>query len=426
MRRLLIITGTYYPAVLADTHRARLLAPGLKSCGWDAEILAAGAEFLRPDAVETDSAPFFDPTIAVHFAHPHWDGLFKLLNMRSIGWRAFLPLYLTGAKLLSRKRFDLVYITTAQFNLFLLGWLWRRRFGVPYILDFHDPWVREDGASYATTTHKFKLLLSRFFAKPLEKFAVQGAAGLVSVSPTYIAQLRRRYPKARSLKDERTQVIPFSAAESDLAAAPMKPVEGVDLEIVYVGAGGRIMEKSWRALLCLLSNLAARRLQLLSRLRFKFFGTEAFWREGDKKFLVEVAREYGLAHLVEEHPQRVSYLRAMEMIQSSAGLLILGVDDPAYMPSKLFTYSLTGKPLLVSLHRDSQANRYFQEIPQLGHLVHFDDDRNVSPDDELTIGAFLEEVQAQKRFERKRELEPYLSPAAARKHAEFFERVLST
>jgi len=424
--RVLIVTSTYAPAVLADTHRARLLAPDLKSCGWEAEILAAGVEFQRPDAIETDSMPFFDPAIAIHFAHPYGEGLFKLLNMRSIGWRAFLPLYLMGAKLLGRKRFDLVYITTAQFNLFLLGWLWRLRFGVPYVLDFHDPWVREDAASYATTTHKFKLLLSRLFAKPLEKFAVQAATGLVSVSPTYIAQLRRRYPRARCLRDERTQVIPFSAAERDLATAPVEPVEGVELEIVYVGAGGRIMEKSWRALLCLLSNVAAGQPQLLARIRFKFFGTEAFWKEGDKKFLVEVAREYGLAHLVEEHPQRVSYLRVVKMIQSSAGLLILGVDDPAYMPSKLFTYSLTGKPLLVSLHRDSQANCYFQEIPQLGHLVHFDDDSDVSPEEQLTMEIFLEEVQAQKRFDRKHELERYLSLAAARKHAEFFKRVLIT
>jgi glycosyltransferase involved in cell wall biosynthesis len=426
VRRVLIVTSSYYPAVLADTHRARLLAPDLRFFGWDAEILAAGVEFQRPDAIETDSAPFFDPTIAVHFAHPHWEGLFRLLNMRSIGWRAFLPLYLTGAKLLGRKTFDLVYITTTQFNLFLIGWLWRRRFGVPYVLDFHDPWVR-DGRRNVTTKHVVKLFLSALGARALERQAVCGASGIVSVSPSYIAQLRRRYPRARSLSDERATVIPFSATESDLASVPIKSIEGVTLEIVYVGAGGRIMEKSWRALLRLLSRVAARQPQLVSRFRFKFFGTEAFWREGEKKFLVEVVREYGLEHLVEEHPKRISYLRAMEAIQSSAGLLILGVDDPAYMPSKLFTYALTGKPLLVSLHHDSQANRYFQEMPGLGHLIHFSDETtSVPPEEENKIKTFLTEIAARKRFDRKRELEPYLSPAAARKHAQFFERVLST
>ena len=425
MRRILIVTSSYYPAVLADTHRARVLAPQLKSLGWEVEILAADARFQRADAVESDAAPFFDLSIPVHFASPCGDAIFRLLNMRSIGWRALFPLYQAGAKLLERERFDLVYLTTAQFNLFCLGRVWGRRFCVPYVLDFHDPWVGKT-RKIVTTKHTVKFRINAFLASGLERFAVTGASGIVSVSPTYIARLRDRCPSAQALRGDRAVVIPFAASEQDLAVTPARAESSGTFHIAYVGAGGKIMEKSWRAVLRSLANFAARNPRKIEPFRFRLFGTEAFWKEGEPKFLVEIAREYGLAHLIEEQPRRVSYFRALEVIQSSAGLIILGVDDPAYMPSKLFTYALTGKPLLVSLHARSQANDYFNEMPNLGRLIHFDDDQEMTKSGETQIQAFLNDVATQRRIDRFAQIEPWLARSSAQKHVELFERVLST
>jgi hypothetical protein len=114
----------------------------------------------------------------------------------------------------------------------------------------------------------------------------------------------------------------------------------------------------------------------------------------------------------------------MRNIASSDGLLILGVDDPAYMPSKLFTYALTGKPLLVCLHKNSQANQYFDNAQLLGHLVHFDG----QCEDESERGKVLEflcEVRERRRFDRRKQIAPYLSDNAAKRHADFFERCLA-
>jgi glycosyltransferase involved in cell wall biosynthesis len=423
MRRLLIVTGSYYPAILADTHRARLLATELKHFGWEVEVLAAGTEFQREDAIETDAAVFFDPAVPVHFAAARGQTLFRILKMRSIGWRAFWPIYAAGTSLLAKKRFDLVYITTAQFNLFCLGRLWRRRSGTPYVLDFHDPWVRR-GHKVVTTKHTLKLRIVAVLTRLLEKFAVVRAAGVTAVSRTYIEQLQSRYPGARCMTKTRTAVIPFAASERDLEAA-RGSANSVKVDIVYVGAGGEIMEKSWRAILNALATLHSSQASILDRIRFRFFGTEAFWREGDRKFLEEIAREYGLRHLVEEQPPRISYRRSIEIIQSSSGLIVFGVDDPAYMPSKLFLYALSGKPLLACLHQHSQANRYFKELPGLGHLIHFNG--NEAAADELqSVRLFLEEVAERRTFDRDDLLNDYLSSASARRHAQFFEQLLAT
>ena len=80
----------------------------------------------------------------------------------------------------------------------------------------------------------------------------------------------------------------------------------------------------------------------------------------------------GVNDLVSERPERVSYRRSLELLVESDGGFVLGVDDPGYMPSKLFSYALSGKPLLVSLHRDSPAFAQCQAIPELAHVLWFD------------------------------------------------------
>ena len=420
MHRLLIVTGSYYPAVLADTHRARLLAPALQDLGWHVEILTAGVELQRPDAIEDDSRPFFDLTIPVYFAAPWGMPLFNLFNMRSIGWRAFWPIYFKGKSLLEEKRFDLVYFTTAQFNLFCLGRLWHWKYGIPYVLDFHDPWVRDE-LRITTTKHKLKFYVTALLSRWLERFAVADAAGVISVSPTYIEQLRERYSNAKSLASNRSAVIPFAAAEHDLAV-PCRSVASDGGDIIYVGAGGQIMAESWRRILSLL-DILQRQSATNSAVRFKFLGTEAFWKQGDRKFLVEIAKEYKLEGLVEEHPLRISYLQAIEAIKSSAGLIILGVDDPGYMPSKLFAYALSGKPLLACLHQNSQGNRYFEELPQLGHLIHFGQESQ-NENDLLELRAFLDEVKERHWFDRRELIGPYLAPSTAERHQVVFERCI--
>jgi hypothetical protein len=254
----------------------------------------------------------------------------------------------------------------------------------------------------------------------------------VAVSPNYIDELSQRYQKVFSANKRPCVAIPFAASEQDFKLAEEKhsPEAASDrrlLEVVYVGAGGAIMAKSFNRIVQGLARIRATNRELVDRIKIRLFGTYAYWKTGEPKPLKAIAISNGVVDLVEEEPARVSYLKAMDLILHADGLIILGVDDPAYMPSKLFTYGLTGKPLLVSLHRDSQANRYFQEMPGLGHLVHFDGDRErVSHMEDREIEVFLSEIGAGQRFDRKHEIEPYLSPAAARQHARFFERVISS
>ena len=122
--------------------------------------------------------------------------------------------------------------------------------------------------------------------------------------------------------------------------------------IVYVGAGGTIMEKGWREFLAQL-----KKEPLAKEVGIEIYGTDPFWKEGERRHLQSIAEEMGLKGMVIEEPKRISYERSLALVKGADGLLVLGVDDPNYQPSKLHTYLATGLPVLVLCHERSDLPR---------------------------------------------------------------------
>ena len=109
----------------------------------------------------------------------------------------------------------------------------------------------------------------------------------------------------------------------------------------------------------------------------------------------------------------------------SEGALILGVDDAGYMPSKLYSYALSGKPLLASLHRDGPAYAELDSNPILGRALWFDRSGEMPVDRAAeVVGAFVREVVARRSFDRRVALKTFLAPSMARRHVELFEACL--
>jgi hypothetical protein len=109
----------------------------------------------------------------------------------------------------------------------------------------------------------------------------------------------------------------------------------------------------------------------------------------------------------------------------SEGALILGVDDPSYMPSKLFSYALSGKPLLLSVHREGPAYAKLGGNPNLGRAVWFAQSEEMPVDQAAeAVRAFLREVVARRSFDRRSELEPFFARSMALQHAALFDACL--
>jgi hypothetical protein len=425
-RRVLLVTSSYAPTTIADMHRGRHLAWELPKLGWDVEVLFPNGAFQRPEYLEPGSISIFNPAVTAHAVAPQDFWFFRPFKIRSIGWRALRPLNSSGAELLRHGRFDLVYISTANFNLFCLGRHWKQRFRVPYVLDYHDPWVR-DRIDYATTPHYFKRWVGAVLSRWMERYAIERAEGVVAVSPVYIEELRRRYGRLPCLQPGRCEAIPFAASERDFIELEEKQNQSSEncREIVYVGAGGSIMARSFTTICAALAQARKSDPDLTCSLKIRLCGTYAYWKAGDPKPLQEIAARYGLSDIVEEIPPRITYLKAMELAQRANGLFVLGVDDAGYIPSKLFTYALSGKPLLASFRSDAPGCQLFAKMPGLGHLLTFGtNDVLASEAAVATIREFLVEVTGRHRFERRAMIREFLAPAMARRHAELFEACL--
>ena len=429
-KRVLIVVSSYRPVMLADMHRARMLSWELPKLGWDVEVLTPSASEVRQDAIETQPAGFFPEETPVHEVGSLARKFFAACGSQSPTLRTWMPMDWAGRRLLSKRCFDLVYFSTTTYTFFCLGPRWKGRVNIPYVLDFHDPWVKT--ANPAAAPEDWKGRLARRAAKWMERVSVANAAGLVAVSPQYVTTLRQRYEHTKPawFAPGRNAVIPFGALESDLIEAAKNtgrlPREySGEITIHYIGAGGPIMARSFTLICRILAKLRSKGNPQVNRVRIRLLGTTYNWKPGDKKFLEEIARDAGVGDLVDEDPRRVSYRRSLELLLESDGALILGVDDEGYMPSKLFSYALSGKPLLAAVRRDSPAFGEFEHTPQLGHALWFDAEKEMPWEQASQIvQEFLQEAAGRKRFDRQAVLEPFLAGAMAKRHAELFEKCL--
>jgi hypothetical protein len=331
-------------------------------------------------------------------------------------------LYRAGHKLLAARRFDLIYFSTAQFPLFLLGPSWRRHFKIPYVLDLHDP---IDSAATAAPGG-WKQRASRFFSRFIERRAVAAASGLIAVSPHYLALMQSRYAERRPpwLKADRQAAIPFAVLPRDLeeAGAASPGIAGAAKRIVYVGTGGAVMARSFRLLCAALAELRRQHSPLLENIRIELYGTSSAVAADTDMPLARIAGEFGVADFVSEYPARVTYRRSLELLLQGDGALVLGVDDAGYMPSKLATYAYSGKPLLACLHRDGPALAMLREHPALGHVLWFSQTQEMPlVDAAAEVAAYLEEVRSGRTFARQAELAPYTAAAMAARHAQLFD-----
>src|SRR5262249_37935006 len=270
------------------------------------EILCPDSRYQVPCYLDGDSSVFFPPNVPTHWVGERCAFAFRMLGVRNIGLRALFPMLSAGRKLFQRRHFDLVFISSAKFPLFLLGRAWKKRFGIQFILDLHDPCYRENSAYPAWSRPSLKHAVAGWLTKYVESSSVPFASGLVSVSPDYVQVLRRRYGSGHPawMRASNHAVIPFSVLPRDLDedGNGVERSTGVErkvrVTVVYVGGGGPVMVCCFYLLCGALSRLRASSPHLIDGVRVELYGTALGWREGDPRHLNDIATKWGLADIV--------------------------------------------------------------------------------------------------------------------------------
>jgi hypothetical protein len=200
------------------------------------------------------------------------------------------------------------------------------------------------------------------------------AARVISVSPQYPTALRDRYP---DLSTEHFVVLPFGASERDaefvrarsIRHSIFDPADGL-VHWTYLGRGGTDMALALRALLLALARLREAEPRA-NQLRLHFVGTSYAARGLGVPSVAPLAREAGVADLVEEHTDRIPYLEGLALLQASDAVLVIGSDDPGYSASKVYPFILAGRPLLAVVHSAGLAGEVVQKC-KAGMVTAFD------------------------------------------------------
>jgi hypothetical protein len=367
LRRVLIVSPAFPPLNTPDMQRVRMSLPYYRAHGWEPIVLTVDPKYqdgFREEALlETIPAD-----VAVHRCGALPLACSRRLGLGSIGLRSWLNLLLAGARLIRAEKIDVVFFSNTQFITFTLGRLWRWWLGVPYVIDVQDPWrtdyYERAGAGRAPGGWKYRF--ARAQAALLEGWSFRRAAGLMSVSQRYLDDLRARY---RWLRTVPAELIRFGASETDLATALKNPnrlsqpgTSAGTVRFVYTGAAGSIMSASLRVLFQGLARFRAQQPEAARRLRFEFLGTSYAPPGRGVETVLPVAREFGVEDQIVEIPHRLGHLQCIRLQAEADVLLLLGSDDPAYSPSKLYPYYLAGRPMLGVVLRKSNLETMLAEL----------------------------------------------------------------
>ncbi|UYN93257.1 MAG: hypothetical protein KIT25_14430 [Enhydrobacter sp.] len=353
-RRVALVTGHFPPSNLVGAHRARLWSRYLPEFGWEPIVVTGDPDRYeeRPDA---DLERLVAPGLRVIHAKTLPTRPLRLVG--DIGVRAFWGCYRALSDLARRREIDFVLTTIPSNFLGPVGRLVRARHGIPYGIDYQDPWVNRWPGIDKPFTRAWG---SYRLACLLEPWSVRHAALITGMAPGYAAGMLERNPEVA--RRAVTAFMPMGQAPEDyeLVRKLDRPTflftaGGDHFNMIYAGAllpaGLPVLDAFLRGLRA----LRARAPALAGRLRVHFVGTGSSPDDPRGHQVLPRAREVGVADMVNEHPHRIGYIDALNHVERSDAVLVIGSTERHYTPSKVFQAMLSHRPVFAMLHRESSA-----------------------------------------------------------------------
>ncbi|HEY4086556.1 MAG TPA: glycosyltransferase [Bryobacteraceae bacterium] len=357
MRTALIVAPDFPPSSLPCSIRPRLFASHLAEFGWRPVVIATRPEFYDFD-IDPDNEALLPEGIEIIRTRALPARWMRRFGIGDIGIRSLWHSWREIRKLCRARKVDLIFISVPRNAPMVLGRLAHLRFGVPYVVDYPDPWITEVYWRMPAAQRPPKWPLAYAMARVLEPFAMRRVSHVTGVSEGTVRMVMENYPELSAVG---TTALPFGAEPRDfefLRAYPrlntcFDPADGL-AHLVYAGVYTAAMEPAMRCLFGGLRILRERNPALAARLRLHFVGTSYAAGRAAKR-VEPIAEEFGVIDLVRETTARVPYLDSLQLLLDAAGLIIIGTDEPHYTASKIYPYALAAKPILAIFHEQSSA-----------------------------------------------------------------------
>lgn len=346
-------------------QRVRMLLPFFRENNWQAEVLTVAPDqvAMAQDPWLLDGIPDDIPIHRVKVLDLAWS---RIPGFGSLAFRASRAMAKAGDRLLASKKFDLIYFSTTVFPIHKLGLHWKKKFSVPFVMDYQDPWVNDyyrERPDIKPPGGRLKYSVIDQLHRRMEPRVLKECAGITSVSEAYPKQIAARYP---AMQMPPVLVQAFPGAKRDFERTPVSTDVHVfdkadgKLHWLYIGRGGADMATALRGLFGAIRDHADEALK--KRLRLHFIGTSYAAAGKAQKTVAPIAAEFGLEDIVIENPGRMPYSQTLQCLKQADALIVPGSNDPAYTASKIYPYLLAQRPLLAIFHENSSVVKLIGQV----------------------------------------------------------------
>ena len=414
-----MISPHFPPDSTAATHRVRLLAPHLPAFGWKPTVLTVDPRDYE-GSIDDELATLVPADLDVVRCRAWPVRLTRRVGIGDLGLRSFRGLRDNAFKRMQGDRYDAVFITIFPSYTALLGPMLKRRFGVPFVLDYQDPWVGSWGRDVgggADGKPDRKSRWSRRLAEFLEPRVLSAADGVTAVSTaTYEDALRRVRPRHAPARE----TLPIGWDPLDMQAAGTRPNPFFDphdgrIHVCSVGTFLPHGESVLASFFDAVALLAAREPALYRKIALWFVGTSNQTSGEAPPRVVPLAARAGVDAVVREHPIRVSYLNALRTLRDASVVLLAGSTEPHYTASKLYPALIAGRPILAMYHERSSVVAILRAVahPPSVQVLPFTDDGPRVDDTYAALSALLRRPLIESDVIDFRAAEPYSARAVA-------------
>jgi hypothetical protein len=421
MKNVVLVAAHFTPSNLAGVHRSRLWSQHLREMGWNPIIVTTHYRHYE-EALDWDLHGLVKADLEVIRTAAFLTKPFRLIG--DVGVRGLLFHYRALAQLAKQGRMDFLHVTVPSHYSALLGRMVHDAHGVPYGIDYIDPWVHD----WPGTDVRFsKAWASSKLGTTLEPWAIKDASLITGVAPLYYEDVLKRNPHLRA--QAVTAAMPYGGSESDfdtLRATPRDPYlfdkNDGRFHMIYAGAmlprAYGVLERLFQAM----AILRTREPELAKKLHITFVGTGKSPTD-PKGFNVQpYAERFGITAMVTEHPARVPYVDVLNHLLHASGTLIVGSTEAHYTPSKSFQAVQARRPLLALLHETSTAAEFLQRS-NAATVVTLAEERLPDPDVlATTLARFMRDTSYDPNNVRWELFDDYSARASAKVLAEALDQ----
>jgi hypothetical protein len=375
MKQVVIVGADFSPSSLPPALRIRFFAQHLHEFGWHPIVVSTDPKYYDCE-FDPENERLLPDTVEVIRTRALRSRLTRLAGVGDVGLRSLLHHWYVVSRLCRTRKIDLLFIPVPPYFSMTLSRLVHHRFKIPSVIDYIDPWVNDYYWQLPKAERPPKYAVAYALSRVLEGFSLKHVRHITGVSEGTTMKV---VGKRSWLSVDDATEIPYGGEPDDFeylrrhhrSQKVFDPADGY-IHLSCAGAYASPMKPVVTAFLSAIRSGLDNKPEIFRRLRVHFVGTSYAPNGRSVYNIMPLAREAGVEHVVEEIPNRVAYLEALQILLDSHGLFLLGSIEPHYTASKVFPYILARKPLLAIFHEGSSVVKVLNET-QAAELVTFDD-----------------------------------------------------